>query len=250
MASTLLELALDVCDDPAVRLQRPATLFGAYDEGDTTDRHLLRAITKTATYLAGRYEWQCVKREFTFATVAAEIQPNGLPSDLLRPVQDTMWVAGLQVQGPINDADWAAMRAGRLPQVWPSFRIFNDQLHMWPMPGLGQSVSYQYISNAIGTAAPVSPATERTPVRRFGLDTDKTLWDDELMTLGVIMQVRKGLRKDYAQDQQDFETCLLDRIKADGGSRILSMSRKSRNRLHRPSVTLTSTTPVWGGSDW
>lgn len=250
MGSSLLDLALDICDDPGVNLQRPMSLFGAYDEGDTTDRRLVRAFTKTARYLAGRYEWQGLKREHTFTTVAAEIQPNGAPPDLLRPVQDTMWVAGLRVIGPINDEDWAAMRAGRLPQSFPAFRIYGDALHLWPKPGVGQSVAYQYISTAIGTAAPVSPATERTPISRFTADTDKALWDDEIMTLGAIYQYRKALRKDYAQDQQDFEVCVLDRIKADGGSRILSMGNRRQNRLQRPSVTLTTSTPHWEGSDW
>jgi hypothetical protein len=244
MGSPLLTLAHDVCDDPGVNLQRPMSLFGAYDEGDTTDRRLVRALTKTCQYLAGRYEWQAIKREFTFSTAAAEIQPVGLPTDFLRPVQNTMWVAGLRVEGPVNDEDWAAIRAGRLPQVMPAFRIYGDQMHLWPQPSVGQSVTYQYVSTAIGTSA------SNAPVIRFSADTDKALWDDELMTLGMVYQIRKSLRKDYAQDEKDLEMCILDRIKADGGSRILSMAGNRRSGLQRPAVSLVSQTPSWNGSDW
>lgn len=250
MGSNLLALASDICDDPSINLQRPLTLFGAYDEGDTTDRRLVRALTKTCQYLAGRYEWQVLKQSYTFSTVASEIQTAALPSDYLRPVQDTMWVNGLRVIGPVNDQDWAAMKAGRLPLSYPSFRIYNDQFHLLPISGAGQSVTYQYITKAVGTAAPVSPSTARTLVTRFSADTDQALWDDELMTLGAVYQIRKSLRKDYAQDERDFETCILDRIKADGGSRILSMGGKKDNRLQRPAVTLISQTTAWKGSDW
>lgn len=250
MGATLLDLALEVCDDPGVNLQRPSTLFGDYDEGDVTPRRLVRAMNRCARGIAARYEWQILKREHSFATVAAEVQPSGIPADLLRPVQDTMWVVGLQFMGPVNDADWAAMRAGRLPQAWPSFRIYNDAMHLWPQPGDGQAVTYQYISNAIGTAAPVSEGQPRTPVTKFTADTDKPLWDDEVMILGTVMEYRKAMRKDYGQDQIDFEKLLADRIKADGGSRILSMANLGRVNRRRPVVTITQTQPTWGGSDW
>ena len=91
----------------------------------------------------------------------------------------------------------------------------------------------------------------RPRISRFAADTDIPLWDDELMTLGAIFQYRKGLRKDYAQDQIDFEGCLANRIKADGGSKVLSMGGSSaRDRGRTPTVTLTTTVPKWGGSDW
>lgn len=246
MASTLLDLAKDFCDDPSINLQRPATLFGVYDEGDVTPRRIVRAMTKAAQHIAARYEWQVLKSEHQFATTASEIQAAAIPADLLRPVQDTMWVAGLKFMGPVNDADWAAMRSGRLPQAWPAFRIYGDAMHLWPMPGDGQSVTYQYISNAVGTAA----GTPRTKISRFAADTDIPLWDDELMMLGAVLQYRKALRKDYGQDQIDFEQMLADRIKADGGSKILSMGGSRLTNRRRPVVTLTTTEPKWGGSDW
>ena len=250
MASQLLSLAQDICDDPGMNLSRPMSLFGTYDEGDTTDRRLVRAFIKTCQAIAGRYEWQTLKSEFTFTTVAAEVQPGALPADLLRVVQDTMWGGGLIFTGPINDADWAAMRSGRLPQAYPAFRIYGDAIHMWPIPDVGQIVTYQYISNAVGTSAPVAGVRPR--IARFAADTDTALWDDELMTLGAILQYRKGLRKDYAQDQIDFEGCLANRIKADGGSKVLAMGGMSsaQDRGRRPTVTLTTTQPKWGGSDW
>ena len=240
MASTILQLAHDAADDPALSLTRPATLFPTDDDGDTVPRKLVRALTRACRFLAARYEWQALKSEHTFTTVAAEIQPTGLPTDILRPVENSMWVAGLQVTGPVNDSDWAAMRVGRLPQPWPAFRIYGDQLHLWPLPTAGQSVTYQYISTKIGTAVPVNPSVVRLPVTRFSADTDQTAWDDELITLGLIAEYRKGERFDYAQDQADFEMCLANRVKADGGSRILSMRGRTLG-LQRPAVTLIYT---------
>jgi len=57
MGSTILQLSWDICDDPGVGLERPASLFGAYDEGDATPQRILRALTRTIRSLAARREW-------------------------------------------------------------------------------------------------------------------------------------------------------------------------------------------------
>ena len=251
MGSTILDLAKDICDEPGVNVERPASLFGGYDEDDMTPRRIVRALTRTCQHLAARYEWQTLKRMHTFSTLAAEVQTGGIPSDMLRPVQDSMWIAGLQVYGPVNDQDWAAMKAGRLPQPWPSFRVEGDAMHLWPQPGVGQSVSYQYISNAVGSRVAGVGETGRQPVTRFQADTDTTWWDDELVTLGAVYQYRKGMQQDFAADERDFEWVLADRIKGDGNSKILSMSPRKQS-LRKPAVTLINATDGtrWGGSDW
>jgi hypothetical protein len=66
------------------------------------------------------------------------------------------------------------------------------------------------------------------------------LWDDELMIQGVVMNYRKIDRLDFASDQIDFERLMADRIKRDGGARILRMHGGSSDRLamgrHSPLV--------------
>ena len=51
MGSTILQLCQDACDEPALSLGRPSTLFASDNNGDDSDRKLLRALTATCRYL-------------------------------------------------------------------------------------------------------------------------------------------------------------------------------------------------------
>ena len=108
-------------------------------------------------------------------------------------------------------------------------------------PSVGQTVTGAYVpAGALVTAVSGSDVTlstvasktatsasytARTPLTRFAADTDTTLWDDELITRGIVFEYRKGERLDYAQDKADFETLKADRIKQDGGRRKIAMNR-------------------------
>lgn len=243
MGSMLIDLISQICDDPAVGITKPQTLFGAYDEGDTSDRHLLRALTKTCRHIAARQDWQVLRRTHTFTTVNAEIQTSGLPLDLLRTVKGTFYLAGQPVCGPLNDQEYSAAKAGNLSQPGPSFRIEGDQLLIYPAPAAGQSATYRYIRNSIGTKPGENPGDPRIPIASPTTDHDTFYWEDELLVLGTIMNWRKGQRLDYATDMAEFELHMSEVFKEDGGSRIISMG-SDRGHGIRPSVTMINPGPV------
>ena len=244
MPQTLIQLARDICDDPAVNLEPPATLFGAYNEGDVTDRRILAAIRTTCRNLASRYDWQALHAPHTFTSVDGFVQPSGLPADFLRMVPDTFWVSGLPVQGPLDAQTWAAIQAGRQAQVWPAFYIAGGVLSLWPRPGAGQSLSFTYIRDGVGRT-PTQTETDGSPkhVGRFVSDQDTTYWPDELIRLGAVYQYRKAIRQDYAQEERDFELYLSNTLRADGGGRRIISMNPTQQRLRHPAVTLIAPTP-------
>lgn len=115
-------------------------------------------------------------------------------------------------------------------------------------------------SITLSQAATASVATETIsaaqPKSAITADTDVLPWDDELITLGVIYQYRKGERLDYAQDETDFNRMLLARIKQDGGRRMLDMnggnSRSSDARLKalKSNAIVVADGATWSGSNW
>lgn len=240
----LIRLMYDVCDDPMVNLERPTTLFSAYNEGDRTDRNLIRAVTRAClNEIAPRYNWQVLRATHQFSTSAAELQADGIPSDLLRPIEGSFWFSTLQMVGPMNDEDYAAVKAGQLAQPWPAVRFEGDNLLIWPIPAAGVTVTYRYLRNAIGTALPGEGQTSRPFISEFTKDTDKVIWDDELVRLGTILEWRKGQQLDTTQAKIDFEEKLASCITADGGSKRLSMSSNSV-RVNRPSITIVNPPPI------
>jgi hypothetical protein len=289
MPSSIQQIAQDVADSPEVNCARPSSLFPVSDFGDTTDRKLLRSITRTCRFLASTYDWQVIRREKSFLSVAQEDQTGAIPADFLRFVPETFWDRSRRWRwaGPLNPAEWEGVKAYYTVSVVPSFQQMGDSILFFPVPPAGLTEAFQYIANAIGrsneagasvsftgnvtAASPVlavadttglsvgmavsggglppyslitsivtntsvtvgnvpvtavtgASFTAQTLLSRFADDTDTCLWDDELMILGAILHFRQGERYDYAEDKFAFERMMADRIKQDGGRRMLSMS--------------------------
>lgn len=214
--SHIIAIAADAAD--ALALQRPLTLFGVYNEGDTSDRKLLRAITQACRFLAASYDWSVLKARRAWTSTATEAQA-ALPADFLRLIMGTAWDESLRrpLSGPLSDEEWAGAKSSIVGRVEPAFVIHGGEWLMVPAPPAGRSYAFGYIRDAIGkdgTGARLS---------RFTADNDAPLWDDELVTLGAIYEYRKAERFDYAQDELDFKLMMQDRIKRDGGGRVIRM---------------------------
>jgi hypothetical protein len=218
--STILAIACDVADD--LSIQRPSTLFPTYNEGDSTDRKLFRALAKTCQFIAASYDWSVLQNRHAWAATAAEVQP-ALPSDWLRMVMDTAWDETLRrpLCGPLSPQEWAEAKSSAIGRIEPAFVLVGTELRMVPAPPAGRLFAVGYVSNAIGTDA------SGARIARFGADNDRPLWDDELVTLGTVYHWRKAERYDYAQDEVDFRVMMQDRIKRDGGGRVVRMGGKA-----------------------
>lgn len=215
--STLLQIAHEAAD--ALGLQRPASLFAAYNEGDTTDKRLLRALTQTSRYLRDSFDWRVSQKVHTFTTVATAVQTGKLPSDFHRMVMDTFWDNELRrlVCGPMTPEEWAEAQSSVIGYVDPHWHLIGSDLAMHPVPVAGRSMSFTYIKTTIGKTAAAAE------LAAFTANDNTALWDDELMVLGAVYHFRKAERYDYAQDEIDFRLCMQDRIKRDGGGRKLMM---------------------------
>ena len=148
--STILEIAQDVADD--LSISRPLRLFGLDDEGDTSPRRLVRAITRTCEFLRDSYAWQQSKREHRFLTIAGSQQTRALPADFHQFVPDTMFDRSrrLPMKMAEGDADWAFINGfpvTSFPVRW--VRRGNDiWLSVYSQAGI--EISYEYVSKAIG----------------------------------------------------------------------------------------------------
>lgn len=209
---------LSLCQDAAVevKLTRPSAVIGI----TTKDERLLaRALTKTCTQLQDD-NWQKLIREKTFTTVAAETQTDTpLPIDFLRFVNNTIFnrTTRQRVFGPLSDEEWQSMKATAATWSYDSFRIRGGSWLIAPTPTAGQTIAYEYVTSYIGT-----DATGATPKAAFTVDTDLTYWDDELMVLGIAMNVLDIDGNDYAEKSYQFQARKAKLLSLDGGSRIIS----------------------------
>ena len=223
LSSAVLQIAWDAADE--LRLNRPIGLFVGGNEGDDSDRILLRQITKTCKHLAGTWDWQVLRRERTFTSVASQTQSGMIPADFLRFVPETFWdrTTKWQIPGPLSSQDWQELVAWQQGAAIPSFTVQGDNILTYPVPAAGRTFAFEYITNAIGRTLPVAPATVGNEITRLATDADRLYWDDELLTLGIIYHYKQSEGLPYAEDFRRFETLKADRIKQDGGRRRIQM---------------------------
>lgn len=219
---------LEICQDAALELSLVSPTAVAGDVNDDTAEKLLRHLTRCCKQVAGRHDWQILRREHTFTTVDDPEQTGALASDYLRMIPLSMWnrTRNRKVQGPITPAEWQAYQAMVTSGIFDQFMIRGSSVMFTPTPSPGQTIAYEYITNAIGTDS--TGVTQKT---RFSADTDIPYFDDELLTLGLVWRYRKSEGLDYAEEFRDFELRMAELLKMDGGRRVLDMNNERLERV-------------------
>lgn len=237
MASdTILQIIKDVCSDVGVGVPNTAT--------GSTDQQVLQLVglaNKEIRDLAARYMWQALIREQTFTTVANEDQgllvgtviPSGQPPKYI--INETMFNRTLHVPyvGPLTPTGWQGLKAvTTVAGFYSRYRIRTGHLLLYPAPSVGQSVYFEYI-----TEAAVSNTTQDVFATRFKKDDDFPLLDSNLVTLGVIWRWRKTKGLDYAEDFNLYERQVLDAMTRDKSAKPVSMNSYGRDDV-RPLISV------------
>lgn len=158
MPSSILAVVYEALDSAELNLSRPTTLFTSAHEGDTTDRKVVRALNRTGRALAAAHDWQVIRREQLFTTVAAETQSNAIPRDFLRFVPQTMMdrTRRLEIIGPVPPDQWQWIKAYYSATAALQYIQRGDDILFFPVPAAGGTIAFEYVSNYIGKAPAVS----------------------------------------------------------------------------------------------
>jgi len=200
--SSILDVAKDVADDLSMR--RPATLFAAYDEGDTNDLKLKRAATKVGRFLQTFAAWPQIKADLTFTTITNGVQTSILPASFHRVVPD-------ESMDPVRQepvylvTTFKPLSTGATP-TRIEIAVRGATLHLRSPHPVGSSIFLVYCRDVIAehTDASLKPA--------FTLDTDKALWSDELMHTGMVWAIKNRDGDRTSEDYQEFHARLMDEL--------------------------------------
>lgn len=223
--ASILDLATDAADE--LSLARIDALVE--NANDNTAQKLLRHLTRTLRQLAARHDWQRLRREKTFTTVAVADQSAStpIPTDFLRFVPDTMFNRTKRYRvDKLSPSEYQAHQASLVTRVYDAYVQRGNALLFAPVPTAGQTIAYEYITKNIGTDT--TGVTERSG---FTVDTDLAFLDDELIILGIVWRYRKAEGQDYSEDFREFELRLNDLIKMDGGRRVIDMGGGGMDRI-------------------
>jgi hypothetical protein len=193
---------------------------------DLDARLMLGLANREGKKLSRRASWQALTKEKTFDALAQESQTAMIPSDFQRFVNETFYnrTRKRRFNGPLTPQEWQAQKALTSQTVGDDlFRVRGSAILLMPTPTAGDTYAYEYVTKQWCT-----DSTGATPKEAFTVDTDVSLLDEDLMTLGVIWRWKAAKGLDYAEDFRSYEMDVAQAIARDGAKRTISMSGDKR----------------------
>jgi hypothetical protein len=201
---SLLSLIADVCTDPGVGIAQPTTVINNANPNIVA---VLNLANKEGAELASRHDWQNLIQQHTFTSVAAEAQPDALPGDAETEPYDRfvygaeIWnrTANQKYAGPVSGRDWQILKQGVSGGVTGWWRIFGNQLNIFPAPTAGQTLALEYVTKNWCESA------DGVGRKKWAADDDVGRVPERLMTLGIIWRWRRAQGFDYAEELATYE---------------------------------------------
>ena len=221
---------LTICQDAAkeIGVPSPTSVVGS---SDTTNVQLLAAANRVGKDLVSGYDWEVLIKEEEHTTLAAESQGamTTIATDFMRISNDTMWnrTTDRKYYGPLNNSQWQRLKASVSSGITNYFRIRGGVLLVNPAPPSGEKIFFEYIGkNWVITSGSSANAVA------YAADTNTTVLDEDLITLGVIWRFLKQKGLPYDNQFQEYRLKLSEKQSKDGAKQIIRMA--GPNRLYLP----------------
>lgn len=174
--------------------------------------------------LAGSFDWQALRQQYTFVTIASAVQASALAADMDHFISNSFFNRTTQrnVYGPITPQQWQAIQAQpQLNRVFLSFVERDGQFLITPTPAAGETIAYEYISSYW---AKTSGGTAKA---EFTLDSDETYLSERVIILGVRWRFLKSKGLDYAEDFRTYMTERAQTQARDGGATVIDVGGRN-----------------------
>jgi hypothetical protein len=217
---TLLTIIQDTANE--VGIDAPVTVIG---NTDNNTARLLALSIRGGKAIAQRFPFQELVQEWTFTTVAAELQGTleaimpGFNYDLY----ETIWNRSTKfpVQGPLFPQEWEFLKALNVNGPYPQFTIRGGNLLCLPIPPAGQTLAGQYVSRFWCQSA------TGTGQDRWLADTDKGTVKEDLLTLDLVWRWKSSQGLDYGEEKQEFEIQINNAMSRSGSNRVMNLAEDS-----------------------
>lgn len=213
---TLLSIIQDCANE--VGVLAPVSVI---NNADANTVRMLQLSNRGGKSIAQRFAWQEMTQEFTFATVAAEVQGQistlmpGFNFDLYQSIwnRDTR----LPLAGPLFPSEWQFLKALNISGPYTQFRVRGNNLLCIPIPTAGQIIAGEYLSTYWCQSA------GGTGQDRWMNDTDTGILREDLLTLDLVWRWKAARGLDYSEEKQEFEIQVNNAMSRNGNNRIMSL---------------------------
>ena len=203
---TLLTVIQAACAE--VGVSTPSSVIGNTDANVV---QMLTLLNREGKWLARGYDWQVLRKEGSFSTLAANQQVADLTSftnvaaasvtDLDRIVPKTMWdrTASEQIGEPLTAARYQGDLANVTAGVRYRYIIRGNALFFSPVPPASHEIYFEYFKKHWCAS---SGGTGKVA---FTVDTDVGILDEDLLTQGLVVRFLKAKGLDYAEEFRRYE---------------------------------------------
>lgn len=216
---SLLTIVRDACARlGGIAGSPPSAVVASNDEAIAL---MLSLANQEGKELAGRIAWQKLTREVSFFTLAQEVQTGVIPAAAAWLLPGTMWnrTRREMVYGPVDAADWQALRASQVGPTTYRWRQRGGDLLFIPNPVAGEQIHFEYVTSmwvdVDGDGVPDAAAFQadgNVPV----IASTQAL-TEELMTLALVWRWRMVKGLEYAGHFQTYKVLVDQAISRDGG---------------------------------
>jgi hypothetical protein len=188
---------LTICQGAAASLSLPvpASVVGNTDANATL---FLQLAKREGRELMRRHDWQGISFEYGFQSVDDNPQTLGLPTGFDRFLPDTIIInneTNEPVIGPTPTNVWTMLTEGdRL-----HWRIFGDNLYIFPQPEAGVEYAYVYVSKHYCQTSGAIGQED------WAADSDTGRIPEHLIELGVVWRWLRAKGMDYAEELATYE---------------------------------------------
>lgn len=221
--ATLLSITTAAVDELG-NIARPSAVFTS---SDRTVQRMVALSNREGKDIVASAQWTILQRLYTFATVNGT-QEYALPSDYSRLLITTEWnrSAATPLIGPLSPEQWQAIESGGVSAVpfGGNYRIMRSAVsgnsrmfRITPTPTSAQTLGFEYISTNW------CASSGGTAQSAWAADTDVTIVDPDLMTLGLIVRFKRAIGLDYASEADEYSNMLATKSAQDRPAPVLSM---------------------------
>ena len=185
--------------------------------------------------LASRHDWRQLRGEMVFTATGQSCQLGRLPDDYDRMVSRTLWnrTRNQMIAGPVDGETWAQLSTALgAPIAQPVYRIMSQDFNVLPAPAAGETLAFEYQSNAFVEAVNGTLQSEWLD------DTDSSRLPTNLMVFGLVWRWKAAKGLDYAEDMSTYERAIETATIDDYGTIATAYAFDSETRPPVPSVVV------------
>jgi hypothetical protein len=217
---------------------------GVVNATDTQTQQLLAILQELLDDIAGESKYNVATQEAVFSTIPGmdqgsmdSLAPNGYAFAIFETFFDRTLMRALT--GPVDESEWQALMALPSAGTWYKFRIRQNHLLLYPVPGTtSDDIAFEYMSKWLVTDANGNLKSSITA------DTDLFILPENIIRKGLMFRWKQVKGLPYQVDESRFWELLNNYIAKDKVKRRIDLANPYPNEIKPGVMVPTNTWPV------